>query len=490
MGTPSKRIYGAHLTPVEVSRRFILPKIKHLVYKYLWVDMFAGEGNLILPILELVPPEKRPGFFEKHVYLYDIQDSMVEKARENAEAYGVPRRIAEKNIEVRDSLANYPSHLLDKGLPVYHVTNPPYLYLGYIRKHREASHLLKYFEGANEGYQDLYQIALINDARHGLERMIYIIPTNFLYGYSVSNKIRLDLLKLYNIRSVVVLEKGVFEETGTNVAICFFERKARPLHGIQRFPGVKLYADGSMVEKIYVLEPQHMYRAGTEFEEFVDKCRAPRPLRVKYYLTIEEVEECPGSWELVLVDANAYSGGSYSRVRVNVCRELYERVKRNILFIRTLDTGTREGRAGLYTVRQVFGADGILVTRAKYRTHPIQLFLEPEIPVEDQLLLKDYFNTLLEYFRELTDSEFMTTYKYSNAEYTRKYLGLLQARRLIETFPLLSLGERDRARLAGLVEEGRGDALVDFVCRVNRGGPVRIKPPHTRLYRRHRSSIR
>lgn len=469
MGASAKRLYGAHLTPVEVSRRFILPEVRDVIYKYLWVDMFAGEGNLILPLLELVPPEKRLSFFEKHVYLYDIQDSMVEKARENAEAYGIPRRIAEKNIEVRDSLADYPSHLLDMKLPVYHVTNPPYLYLGYIRKHRGAGRLLKYFKGANKGYQDLYQIALINDARHGLERMIYIIPTNFLYGYSVSNKIRRDLLKHYSITRVIVLEKGVFEETGTNVAICFFERKARPMHKVQRFPGIKLYADGSIAERTYVLEPRHMYRAGTEFEEFVDKCRAPLPLKVRYYLTINEVEECPGSWELVLVDANTYTGGSYRRLKVRVCRELYERVRRNILFVRTLDTGTREGRAGLYTVRQVFGADGILVTRSKYRTHPVQLFLEPEIPVEDQLLLKEYFNILLEHFRSLTDSEFMTTYKYSNAEYTRKYLGLLQARRLIETYPLLVLGEKGRARLARLVKKGRGDVLVDFVCTVNRG---------------------
>lgn len=52
-----------------------------------------------------------------------------------------------------------------------------------------------YFSGPNNGYQDLYQIALINDLRNNIFNMIYIIPTNFLFGFSVSNKIRMDFLK-------------------------------------------------------------------------------------------------------------------------------------------------------------------------------------------------------------------------------------------------------------------------------------------------------
>lgn len=91
---------------------------------------------------------------------------------------------------------------------------------------------------------------------------------------------------------------------------------------------------------------------------------------------------------------------------------------------------------GLYKIRDIFDVDGLLVPKAKYRTHPIQLFIEPPLSVEDQILLKDYFNLILEFFREKTDSEFMTTYKYSKSEYTRKYLGLSQVKKLIQTFPL------------------------------------------------------
>jgi hypothetical protein len=51
------------------------------------------------------------------------------------------------------------------------------------------------------------------------------------------------------------------------------------------------------------------------------------------------------------------------------------------------------------------------------------------------------YRLLLEHLRALTDSEFMTTYKYSASAYTRKYLGLSQAKVLIETFPYLGLSD-------------------------------------------------
>ncbi|MGQ9798883.1 MAG: hypothetical protein ACUVRG_06265 [Ignavibacterium sp.] len=161
-----RREFGAHLTSIDIFRKFIFPKIKDDLYKYTWIDLFGGEGNLILPILETIPKNKRIEFFQNHILLFDIQKEMVEKAITNAQSYGIPRQIAEKNIILRDTLENYPD-LKSLKYPPYHITNPPYLYLGYIAKNSERN--LKYFSGPNEGYQDLYQIALINDLRNNLQ---------------------------------------------------------------------------------------------------------------------------------------------------------------------------------------------------------------------------------------------------------------------------------------------------------------------------------
>jgi len=74
-----RRTYGEHLTPIQVFKKFILPEIEDKVYQYVWVDLFAGEGNLILPILELIPKNGRIDFFKKQIFLFDIQENLVKK---------------------------------------------------------------------------------------------------------------------------------------------------------------------------------------------------------------------------------------------------------------------------------------------------------------------------------------------------------------------------------------------------------------------------
>ncbi|GBC93117.1 hypothetical protein HRbin15_01604 [bacterium HR15] len=437
-----RRALGEHLTPAQLFHDYILPEIAPLRTQYRWVDLFAGKGDLILPLLELVPPPERADFFREHIFMYDIQPEMVECCVQRAIQMGVPELLARQNIRQQDTLAHYPTEILNSTLPVYHITNPPYLYLGYIVKHPETQPYLRYFEGVNEGYQDLYQIALINDLRHGIPRMAYIIPSNFLFGFSNANKIRDDFLPFYRIQKAIVFERELFEYTGVHVVLCFFERKERPVREPQRFEGLKIAHNPR--RRCYSLSPSSHYRAGSEFEEFTVRYRAKRPLKVGYYLYRETVDAHPGEFPLRIVDANGFTGKEYCQHLVYVDETLFNRVRANPLFVRTLDTGTMDGRAGLYLIPEVFGADGIMVSSAPYRTHPIQIFLEPTLPHEDVLLLKDYFNLLLEHFREITDSEFMTTYKYSDSAYTRKYLGLSQAKALIETFPYLDMSDAQR----------------------------------------------
>ena len=94
-----RRTYGEHLTPIQVFQEFILPEIKDKLYDYIWVDLFAGKGNLILPILELIPENERVDFFKKHIFLFDIQKELVKQSIQNAMRYGISREIAEQNIQ-------------------------------------------------------------------------------------------------------------------------------------------------------------------------------------------------------------------------------------------------------------------------------------------------------------------------------------------------------------------------------------------------------
>ncbi len=133
------------------------------------------------------------------------------------------------------------------------------------------------------------------------------------------------------------------------------------------------------------------------------------------------------------------------------------------MYVRTVDTGSYNGRAGLGQINEDFDVRAIYVSHKTYRTHPIQIFLEPIISIEEQFLLREYFNFILEQFRLKLDSEFLTTYKYSKAEYTRKYLGLNQTRKLIETFPYGKLTSDKTQELKSLITSKDFERILDFL---------------------------
>jgi hypothetical protein len=447
-----KRKFGSHLTSVDIFNQFILPDIKNKLLDYIWIDLYAGEGNLILPILNEILLNDRKQFFKDHIYLFDVQRSMVNKCIMNAISYGIPEYLAKKNIKLRDNIEKFPSFIKRKNIPIYHITNPPYLYLGYIRKHQETKEYLKYFKNKNNGYQDLYQIAMINDLRNDIKNLIYIIPTNFLFGASVSNKFRHDFLKHYNILKMIIFETKIFEYTGTNICIGFFKKKKVSKVEAAEFTGLKIKKQNEILEKTYHLKPNYNYRAGSDFEEFLEKYHVQNPLVVKYYLLKDEVLKNKGSYDIRVIDANNYKNNEYKKLIIQVNQNLKQKIDSNVLYTKTVDSGKYDGRVGLGIINKDFNVQGIYVSSNTYRTHPIQIFLNPKLSIEDQILLKDYFNFILESYREKLDSEFLTTYKYSKAKYTRKYLGLTQVRKLIETFPIQDLDLVNKKELKSLIK--------------------------------------
>jgi len=170
-----------------------------------------------------------------------------------------------------------------------------------------------------------------------------------------------------------------------------------------------------------------------------------------------------GENNMKVIDANRYENSQYKKINLKVNNSLKNTIESNILYVRTVDTGSFEGRVGLGIILDDFNVAGIYVSGNTYRTHPIQLFFEPEISHDDQGLLKDYFNFMLEAFREKLDSEFLTTYKYSNAKYTRKYFGLTQVRKLIQTFPHKKLNYEYKKMLFNLIEKKDFDKIIELL---------------------------
>lgn len=454
-----RRNLGDHLTPTEISSLYIVPEIKGLLSSYTWVDNFCGDGNLIFPILEQIDVGERENFFKEHIFLSDIRPEAIERSRKRATELGISDDSARANIFLHDGLKSFPG--IDAKHGIYHVTNPPYLYLGYITKTPQVRHYLSYFRNDCNGLQDLYQIALYRDMQNELERMIYLIPSNFIYGNSVSNKIRKMLFSRYKLDKVIMIEKRIFEFTGTNVAICFFSKSDRN-EGDMTFPFLKV--PGSGEESIMTLSKDREFRAGAQFYNILAKIPKGK-VTFSYYLREKDILANSGNMKAVVTDASEFTGTGYRSLEVAVDHKMFMKIHDNPLFLRTLDTGTPAGRCGLYSTSDQFGTDAIIVSGNTYRTHPIQVVFS-NVDRAEQYYVMAYFNKILEYLRQVTDSDFMTTYKYSSAGYTRKYLGLNQARYLIETYPLFS-DSLERTKFHNLIKSSRAEDIIEFVLNSN-----------------------
>jgi len=419
------RIFWQHLTNKDIFIKYIFPEIQNDLFNYTFVDYYAWEGNLILPILNYIKKEERIIFFEKHIFLFEIQENLVKKAIENACSYWIPREIAKKNIKQNDSLKNYPK--IKTNFPIFHITNPPYLYIGYIKKHQETAHYLNYFKNDFSWLQDLYQLAMFQDIKNNIEKNIYIIPSNFLFSASGTNKIRNSYLENYKINKSIIFEEKIFDFTGQHVWIFFFNKKEIKNHENQIFSALKINWHTKI--RNFMLTQENNYRWGSEFIDFC-KSKAKNEMDVNFYLMEENLIKNQWPHKIIWYDINNKIYKEYS-----INESFYKKIKNNYLYIRTIDTWKNSGRIWLYDIRKDFNADCIVITNGKtYRTYPIQIFLESKknIALEE---VKIYFNNTLEDFRKKYDSDFLTTFMYSeSSSYVRKFIGLTYTKQLIKTF--------------------------------------------------------
>lgn len=419
------RLFWQHLTNKDIFIKYIFPEIQQDLFNYSFVDYYAWEWNLILPILDWIDEDKRIEYFKKHIFLFEIQDDLVNKAIENAWNYWIPKEIAKQNIKQNDSLKNYPK--ISSNLPIFHITNPPYLYIWYIKKHEETYHYLDYFKNDFSWLQDLYQLAMFQDIKNNISKNIYIIPSNFLFSASWTNKVRNWYLENYDIKKAIIFEEKIFDFTWQHVWILFFNKKENKNHNIQEFEAIKI--NWYIKTRKFELTKENNYRWWSEFIDFCKK-KAKKNIDVDFYLMEENIFKNKGKNKIIWYDIN---NKKYKEYLVN--DDFYKRIKENYLYIRTIDTWKNNGRIWLYDIREDYNADCIVITNWKtYRTYPIQIFLDTkkEILLDE---LKKYFNKTLEDFREKYDSDFLTTFMYSeSSEYVRKFIGLTYTKQLIQTF--------------------------------------------------------
>lgn len=75
----------------------------------------------------------------------------------------------------------------------------------------------------------------------------------------------------------------------------------------------------------------------------------------------KEVNNNKGSFDIDVIDPSNYVSNHYKLFKIYLNKKLRDKVKSNILSIRTVDTRGIDRRVGLYEIKKDFKVDGIPV---------------------------------------------------------------------------------------------------------------------------------
>ncbi len=133
-----------------------------------------------------------------------------------------------------------------------------------------------------------------------------------------------------------------------------------------------------------------------------------------------------GKEKITLLDVD------YSEKIFSVSKDDKDKILSNILILRATDTGSEDGKIGLYTIKEIWDNDDAqgLVTKISSRVYT-PLFFEG-VSVKKQLEIKKEFNKTLNKLRDKYKGIFLTNYKNSSNGLQRKRISFK------ETFSLIN----------------------------------------------------
>lgn len=313
-------------------------------------DPFAGAGDLLL---------WAKSNSAKSIIGFDIDDTLVDND------------IVYKN----DSLNNMQKY-------EFVLTNPPYLY----QNKMEDNSLLKYSK-----HTDLYQLSLekIMDSDEG----IVIVPINFLSAEN-SKYIRQIFLEKFEIVKVNYFTEQVFEDTTYNV-IAFYYRKKVSLSDSMT---IKFNFYPENICKTIKVYRKYNWQIGGDFLACVKKYENKLKIR-----RLEEEDIKNGEMPVVV----AYNHLNNRRT-LKVDKKTWNIIKKNIVILRAIDTGTNVGRICLEDIRK-YGYDALVSIKSS--RNQINLIFPDFISISEQEKIIELFNNELDEKRREYNSLFMTNYR-------------------------------------------------------------------------------
>jgi hypothetical protein len=399
-----------------------------------WVDPFAGNGDLLDWAKERA----------KSVAGYDVDPT-------------------KKKWTTQDTLATPPDYT-DKWV----IANPPYVALNKTKN----KDLFKQHD-----QDDLYKVAIKTVCEGNAKGGIFIVPLNFLCSEQAKSIRELFFAK-FRIEKCKAFEETVFDDT--DYTVCAFYYKQREESTAVDNVEVEFLPSGDKID--FRISKHEGWILGEEFYKWlrgvktkgvgrwtventfgshddsrdqkgilindIPKKKARESATVRFMYSIKQGTSTIPKYIDVPVDkgvdspdktvrdaarlslsekADAIFQVKYPNVKwvnkTSTSKQYYKpEVEKNIIWMEAIDTGTKEGMIGLKDIRPLTSAVGHRPVVAGLPSSRNKAHIKFDNPpsIEDQEKIIEYVNKKLSYFREKYHSVFMTAFRNSTKECSRK----------------------------------------------------------------------
>ncbi|PKL47637.1 MAG: hypothetical protein CVV39_05425 [Planctomycetes bacterium HGW-Planctomycetes-1] len=307
--------------------------------------------------------------------------------------------------------------LLEKRKYEFVLTNPPYLNVN------KADEILKERYYRKFDFEDLYQISLFSiiDSNEG----IVIVPINFLSAEN-SAKLRKIFFEKFEIVQMNYFRHQVFPDTTYNV-ISFYYRKKEKKDTDSLEIATRIYPEKHDVN--IRLERKYDWTIGGRF---LKEIKTQSNLLGIYRLLEEHIKQ--GKHEVSVVFNHLKN-----REQISVDNETLELIRKNILLLKAIDTGTEDGKICIENIKD-YGVEA-LVSKTTSRNQ-IYLVFKNTISIDEQKKLIGLFNEKINEMRKKYLSLFMTNFR----DKDRKRISFDFAYKLLNYLYYTKLKERKVAR--------------------------------------------
>ena len=265
------------------------------------------------------------------------------------------------------------------------LTNPPYLY-----KNKTKNN--KIFK--NTKNTDLYQISLekIMNSNEG----IVIVPINFLSAEN-SKYIRNKFFNKFDIKYCKFFTQQVFNDTTYNVIAFYYSLKEKQ-NNKQTFI---LNIQPQNINKEITIYEYYNWQIGGEFLDIINNQK--NKLNIKRLL---ETDIKNGNNKIKIAKNHLKN-----IEEINIDDYNYNLIKNNIILLKAIDTGSKDGLVCLEDIRN-YNID--CLSSIKTSRNQIYLIFQNQISIKEQENIIKLFNNELNKEREKYFSLFMTNYRDNN----------------------------------------------------------------------------